>query len=310
MSAIDLVDMKAAAENQGFAKPKKPPAKRLLLPAIVYVAVVTQIPFLITIYLSLQKWNLMRPDQGIAFSGLHNFAAVLSQSYFYKVVWNTTQMTVLSLLICLVLGMVLALLLNRPFIGRGFVRTLIISPFFVMPAVSGIIWKTMFFNPNFGFSAYISRLFGQTPVDWLGQHPLLMIVLMISWQWMPFFMLVLLAGLQSVQHELLEASHLDGATKLQQFHYVIFPHLLRYIEVAMLLGLIFILQAFGEIYVSTSGGPGYASTNLTFLVFRTGFQGWDVGGASAVGVLIVILTLILMTFLFKFLRRVFGGELS
>jgi sorbitol/mannitol transport system permease protein len=287
-----------------------PPTKRLLWPSLIFVGLVTQVPFLVTLYYSFHDWNLMRPDKGISFSGFTNFIKIIRDPAFGQVLKNTFVLTVVSLLLCLVCGMGLALLMNRNFLGKGILRTLLVSPFFIMPAVSGIVWKTMILNPSFGFSSYFTSLLGIQAKDWLGTYPLETIILMVTWQWTPFFMLVLLAGLQSVPEELLEASLLDGATRIHQFFHVIIPHLLRYIEVTALLGLIFIMQTFGEIYVSTSGGPGYASTNLPFYVFRIGFQGWDIGGASAIGVIIVIITTILMTFLFKFLRRTFGGELS
>ncbi|GIM46723.1 sugar ABC transporter permease [Collibacillus ludicampi] len=287
-----------------------PPVKRLLWPSLIFVGIVTQIPFIFTVYYSFHEWNLMRPDKGISFAGFSNFRNIIKDPAFGEILKNTFLLTVVPLLLCLILGMALALLLNRNFFGKGFIRTMLVSPFFVMPAVSGIVWKTMILNPNFGFSSYLASVLGTQPADWLAKYPLEMIMLMVSWQWTPFFMLVLLAGLQSVPGELLEASLLDGASRIHQFFYVIVPHLLRYIEVVALLGLIFIMQTFGEIYVSTAGGPGYTSTNLPFYVYRIGFQGWDVGGASAVGVIIVIITTIFMTLLFKFLRRTFGGELS
>ncbi|RBW69259.1 carbohydrate ABC transporter permease [Bacillus taeanensis] len=290
-------------------KLNEPPVKRLLLPSIIFVAIITQVPFLITIYYSLHDWNIMRPDRGIAFSGLKNFASVLSQPAFYQVLSNTFLLTVSILLVCFILGLTFALLMNRDFFGKGIVRTMFVSPFFVMPTVSAIIWKTMMLNPNFGYSAYFANVFGSAPVDWLSERPLLAIIMIVSWQWIPFFMLILLAGLQSLPHELIEASQLDGANRIQQFMNVTIPHLVRYIEVVVLLGLMFILQVFGEIYVTTSGGPGFASTNLSFFVYRIGFQSWNVGEATAVGVITVILTIIMMLALIKVLRRTFKGEM-
>lgn len=286
------------------------PSRRLLLPAVLFVAVATQIPFLITIFYSLHKWNLMRPDLGRKFAGFANFKQIVSSPNLWTVILNTFVLTAGALIICLALGMLLALLLNRSFFGKGLVRTLLITPFFIMPTVTGIIWKNMLLDPNFGVLAYLSGLLGAQPVEWLTHYPLLTLMAMIAWQWTPFFLLVLLAGLQSVPEDALEASLLDGAGRVGQFFHVTLPHLLRYIEVALLLGIVFILQEFGLIYVTTSGGPGYASTNLSFLVYRSGFQGWDVGEASAVGVMIVIVTVLLMTLLFKLLRRTFRGELT
>ncbi|WP_332698311.1 carbohydrate ABC transporter permease [Halalkalibacter lacteus] len=286
------------------------PIKRLLLPSIIFVAVVTQIPFLLTIYYSLHSWNLMRPDRGITFTGLSNYTKILTEPVFWTVLGNSFVLTAGSLLICLVLGMAFALLMNRDFFGKGIVRTMLVSPFFVMPTVSAIIWKTMILNPNFGFAAYFANLLGMTPVDFLAHYPLQTIIFVVSWMWIPFFMLILLAGLQSLPGELLEASQLDGANIVQQFFYVIIPHLLRYFEVVILLGLMFILQVFGEIFVTTSGGPGFASTNLPFYTYRVGFQSWDIGGAAAVGVITAILTIIIMTFLFFIIRRISREEQS
>lgn len=302
------IDQSPAPKNKRSLN--KPPIKRLLLPSIIFVALITQIPFIVTIYYSLHSWNIMRPDRGIKFNGLNNFADVLMTNAFYKVLGNTFLLTIAVLIICFVVGMSLALLMNRDFFGKGIVRTMIVSSFFVMPTVSAIIWKTMVLNPNFGFSAYFAELLRSTPIDWLAQRPLQAIILIVSWQWIPFFMLILLAGLQSLPQELIEASQLDGANKIQQFVHVVIPHLLRYIEVVLLLGLMFILQVFGEIYVTTAGGPGFASTNLSFYVYRIGFQSWDIGTATAVGVITVILTIILMMALFSLLRKTFKEELS
>ncbi|SHN33899.1 carbohydrate ABC transporter permease [Gracilibacillus kekensis] len=285
-----------------------PPVKRLLLPTVVYLIIATQIPFIVTIYYSFQEWNLMRPDKGVTFTWFTNFIKALSAPSFYEVAMNTLILTTSVLMICFVCGLLLALLMNRNFVGKGIVRTMFISPFFVMPTVSGIIWKTMVYNPSFGFSAYFANVFGVAPYDWFTQNPLLAVIFIISWMWIPFFMLILLAGLQSLPMELIEAAQLDGANRLQQFFNVTIPHLVRYIEVVVLLGLMFILQVFGEIYVTTSGGPGFASTNLSFLVYRTGFQSWDVGGASAIGVITVILTIVMMLLMFKVLRRMFKEE--
>ncbi len=286
----------------------KPPIKRLIWPSAIFLIVMTQIPFLITIYYSFQDWDIMRPDKGISFVGLSNFKKILTDPSFYQVLGNTVILTLSILVICFVLGFAIAMLMNRSFYGKGIIRTMFITPFFVMPTVSAIVWKTLVYNPNFGLSSYFAEVFGQAPIDWLAQHPLLSIIMIVSWMWTPFFMLILLAGLQSLPTELIEAAQLDGANKIQQFFHVTIPHLVRYIEVVILLGLMFILQVFGEIYVTTSGGPGFASTNLSFLVYRTGFQNWDIGKASAVGVITVILTIVMMLFVFKLLRRMFKEE--
>lgn len=305
------IELNSASKFQSSSrKASASPIKRLLWPSIILVALVTQIPFIMTIYYSFLDWNLMRPDKGAKFVWFANFKAIFTGAEFYTVLGNTFILTACTLMLCLVCGLGLALLMNRDFLGKGLLRTIFVAPFFVMPAVAGIVWKTAILNPNFGITAYFAGLMGQDAVDFLGSYPLQTIIALVSWQWIPFFMLIILAGLQSVPKDAMEAGMIDGASIFQRFIYVVLPHLLRYIEVAMLLGLLFIMQTFGEIYVTTSGGPGYSSTNLPFYVYRVGFKGWDIGGASAIGVVIVIITLLLLNYLFKFLRRTFRGELS
>jgi len=274
------------------------------------VAIMTQIPFIVTIYYSLQNWNILRPALGRHFVGLSNFLTVFTSSDFLGVLLNTFILTITSMILCLILGLSFALLMNRNFFAKGLVRTMFVSPFFIMPAVAGIVWKTLVYNPSFGMTSYMAHVFGTQPVEWLSGHPLTAIIIIVTWQWSPFFMLVLLAGLQSLPSDQLEASELDGASKWQQLYYVILPHLMRYFEVVTMLGLIFILQIFGQIYVTTSGGPGYASTNMNFLTYRRAFQDWNIGLASSVGVIAVILKIIVMMLLFTVLRRRFKEELS
>lgn len=286
------------------------PVKRLIWPAAAFVAIMTQIPLVVTIYYSLQDWDILQPLKGITFAGLSNYIKTLTNASSLEAILNTFILTISSMILCLIFGMAFALLLNRNFFAKGLVRTLIVSPFFVMPTVAGIVWKTLVYNPNFGFTGYLSHVFGGSSVQWLSHHPLISIIIIITWEWAPFFMLVLLAGLQSLPDDQLEASELDGASKFQQLIYVVIPHLLGYIEIVVMLGLMFILQIFGEIYVTTTGGPGYASTNMNFLTYRRAFQDWQIGEASAVGVITVILTIIMMLFLFMILRRRFKEELS
>lgn len=290
-------------------KKRKEPYMRLIFPGIIVVGILTQIPFLGTLYLSFFHWNILRPDEGMQFIGFGNFAAILSDPNFYKSVLNTVVITVSALVICLVLGMVFALLMNREFFGRGFVRSLIITPFFMMSAVASIIWKDIIFDPSFGLFAWIMRQVGMHPISIAQSDPKFLVILIIAWRWTPFFMLILLAGLQSFPDEVAESSQLDGANARQRFFNFVVPHLMRYIEVAVFLGLIFILQTFGTIYVSTQGGPGYSSTNLSYLVYRAQVQDFQYGYASSVSVLFVILAVVGLSFLFKNIRNRFGETL-
>jgi sorbitol/mannitol transport system permease protein len=275
----------------------------LSLPAILVVAVVTQAPILATLGLSLIRWIVIRPDLGITFIGLDNYAELFSSRDFYEVVLNTDVITVVSLAVCTALGILFGLMLNHDFPGVNIVRTLIISPFFVMDAVAGIVWRTMLLNSSFGWNGYFASLLGVGPFDFFGVHSLLTITVLIVWQWTPFFVLILLAGFQNIPPEILDSARVDGIGWLKELVFIRLPVIMNHIEVAVLLGLIFVLKAFGLIFVTTRGGPGYSSANLPYYVYKTAFLGWDVGHAAAVAVVTVAITLIAIVALFRWFRR-------
>ncbi len=278
-------------------------SRLLSLPAIIVVAVVTQAPILATLGLSLVRWIVVRPDLGITFIGLDNYADIFTSRDFYEVVLNTVVITVASLAICTVLGILFGLMLNRDFPGVNIVSTLIISPFFVMDAVAGIVWRTIILNSSFGWNGYFATLFGVKPFDFFGVHSLLTIVILIVWQWTPFFVLIILAGFQNIEPEIMDSARVDGTGWLRELLFIRLPVIMNHIEVAVLLGLIFVLKVFGLIFVTTRGGPGYSSSNLPYYVYRTAFLGWDVGHAAAVAVVTVVVTLLAIMALFRWFRR-------
>jgi sorbitol/mannitol transport system permease protein len=203
------------------------------------------------------------------------------------------------LLITVIGGIALALLIDQPIFGQGIVRILVISPFFVMPPVAALVWKNMIMHPQYGVFADIATVFGLHPIDWFGQHPLLSIVIIVAWQWLPFATLILLTALQSLDGEQKEAAEMDGAGFVSRFIYLTLPHMARAITVVILIQTIFLLSVYAEILVTTNGGPGYASTNLPFLIYRTALLGYDVGGASAGGIIAVVLANIVALFLMR-----------
>ncbi len=275
----------------------------LTLPAIVIVAVVTQAPILVTLGLSLVRWIVVRPDLGITFIGLSNYAEIFSSRDFYEVVGNTVLITVVSLAVCTILGILFGLMLANDFPGVNVVRTLIISPFFVMDAVAGIVWRTTMLNSSFGFNAYIAALLGVKPLDFFGAWSLFTIIILIVWQWTPFFVLIILAGFQSIPVEVMDSARVDGTGWLRELVSIRIPVIMNHIEVAVLLGLIFVLKVFGLIFVTTRGGPGYSSANLPFYVYKVAFLGWDVGHGAAVAIVTVVITLLAITALFRWFRR-------
>jgi polyol transport system permease protein len=278
----------------------------LTLPAIIVVAVVTQVPMLFTLGLSFVKWIVVRPDLGRTFVGLDNYITVLSSAEFYEVVLNTFIITAGSLVLCTIIGVLFGLMLNRDFPGVNVVRTLIIAPFFIMDAVAGIVWKTLMLNSSFGFNAYFAKMFEIKPYDFLGAHSLSTIVMLVVWQWAPFFVLIILSGLQGISEEIMDSAKVDGANWFRELFSIRLPAIINHIEVAILLGLVFILKVYGLIFVTTSGGPGFSSANLPYYVYKVAFLSWDVGRAAAVAVVTVIITLFAIMALFQWFQRRFS----
>ena len=207
------------------------------------------------------------------------------------------------LLITVVFGILLALLLDQPMWGQGFVRILVIAPFFVMPTVSALVWKNMLMDPVNGIFAHLWRFFGAEPVAWLQDASLGSIIVLVSWQWLPFATLILLTATQSLDSEQLEAAEMDGAGALSRFYHIMVPHLSRAITVVILIQTIFLLSIFAEILVTTNGGPGTASTNLTYLIYMQSLLQFDVGGGSAGGVVAIILANIVAIFLMRMIGK-------
>jgi sorbitol/mannitol transport system permease protein len=286
-----------SARSEGWAR------RAPLLPALVFTIVVTQIPFLLTLYYSFQSWNLVRPGSR-HFVGFENYAAVFADSQFRSVVLNTVIMTLGSVLIAVVLGLLLALLLNRHFIGRGVVRTLLVTPFLITPVAAALLWKTTLLDPTYGL---INFVLGGRTIDWVSQYPLASVMAALVWQWTPFMMLLLLAGLQSQPGDQIEAARVDGAGAWAIFVELTLPHLRRFLELGIVLGAIYLVNTFDAVYMITQGGPGTASANLPFYIYQRAFLGFDIGQSAAMGVVVVILTIIVATFALRLVFRSFGA---
>jgi sorbitol/mannitol transport system permease protein len=274
----------------------------MLAPAVVTLFLWMIVPLVMTIYFSLIRYNLMQPDQS-GFAGLSNFEFFVTDPSFTTSVVNTVLLLGSVILITVVGGVALALLIDEPFPGRGIVRLLLISPFFVMPTVNALMWKHMMMNPIYGVLAQVWQFFGAEPVDWLTDWPLFSVIVMVSWQWLPFATLIFMTALQSMSREQLEAARMDGATYLQQLRYLMLPHLGRSIAVVVMIELIFLLSVFAEIYTTTGGGPGDASTNVAFLIFKQALLNFDAGVASAGALFAVLLANIAAIFLIRMVGK-------
>jgi sorbitol/mannitol transport system permease protein len=277
-----------------------------LLPALVFTIIITQLPFLLTLWYSLESWSLVRPGSQ-HFVGLANYIDVFRDSEFWTTALNTVVMTVGTVLIAMVIGVGLALLLDRKFLGRGIVRTLLITPFLVMPVAAALVWKTVMLDATFGIVNFLLRPFGIGHFDWLSKFPLGSVMIDLIWQWTPFMMLLVLAGLQSQPKDILEAASTDGARPLAIFRELTLPHLRRYIELGIVLGAIYIVNEFDAIYMMTQGGPGISSANLPFYIYQRAFLGFQVGQAAAMGVIVVIMTIVIATFALRLIFKTFSG---
>lgn len=275
-----------------------------LLPALIFTIALTQLPFLITIWYSLRSWNLLNEDSD-RFVGLRNYLAIFTDSTFRGAALNSILYTLACVLFALILGMIFALLLDRAFLGRGLARTLLITPFLIMPVASAMLWSVSMFNPSYGLVNWTIGLVGIDPVDWTSQMPRISVIVALVWQWTPFMMLLLLAGLQSQPRDVLEAARVDGASKIQSFVLIRLPHMRRYIELCVLLGAIYVVNTFDQIYLMTAGGPGTQSANLPFYIYQRAFLGFDVGQAAAMGVVVVIGTIIIATWALRLMFKSF-----
>ncbi len=277
-------------------------ARLMISPAVVLLLGWMLIPLAMTIYFSFLRFNLLQPGTE-SFTGFTNYYFFLTDPSFWDAIRNTLTLVIGVLAITVIGGVLLALLLDQPMWGQGIVRVLVIAPFFVMPTVSALIWKNMFMNPVNGLFAFLAKSVGLQPLDFLGQAPMASIILIVSWQWLPFATLILLTALQSLDTEQLEASEMDGAGSLNRFIYIVMPHLARAITVVILILTIFLLSIFAEILVTTNGGPGTATTNLTYLVYTQSLLQFDVGGGSAGGVVAIILANIVAIFLMRMIGK-------
>jgi sorbitol/mannitol transport system permease protein len=299
------------AQRWAFLRSQRVASIALLAPALLYLALLTQAPFVLTLWYSLHRWILTSPELGHAWVGIENFRYEVTQDPIFRTALvNTLEITAAIVGGSLLLGLAFAVLLNRTFPLRGVARSLMIAPFFVMPTVNAVVQKNLFLNPIFGLVNWVSTSLGFNRVDWLAVHPKFSIIAMAAWEWAPFMMLILLAGLQGISEEVREAARIDGAGPITEFRRITLPLLGPYLELAVLLGMIYILQLFGEIYVATQGGPGTETTTIPYYVYQTISQANDVGTSSAQGVLAIVFTSIIAALLLRLLTRTFRRGLT
>ncbi len=314
----------AAATARGSTASTSPPSRKAmnkagdwarrapLMPALVFLIIVTQLPFVATLVISFMRWNSLDPTNR-GFAGVNNYRNVFQDAALRQSVINTVVLTVVVVVVSVILGMIVALLLDRTFRGRGIVRTLMIAPFLIMPVAAALVWKHALLNPEYGlFNGILTNIWGlfgsSSPpqIDWITRFPMASVEATLIWQWTPFMMLILLAGLQSRSGEAIEASRVDGATAWKAFWFITLPHMRQYIELASLLGSIYIVQNFDAVFTVTAGGLGTA--NLPYTIYQLFFAAHDYGQASAAGVVVVIGSILIATFALRVVSSLFKEE--
>ena len=280
-----------------------------LLPALGVVLLVTQLPFALTLYYSLQRWNLVstRPAR---FVWLANFVDAFFDPTFLLAIANTGIMTAAVVVSSILFGGFLAVGLNRDFPGRSVARTLAITPFFLMPVAAALFWKTGIYDPTFGILGWATEALGIGRISWISQYPRLSIVIITAWQWSAFSLIILIAGLQSFPIEVAEAAQVDGARRLYVFRKLVLPHLRPFIELTGFLVAMYVLENFAAISTLTNGGPAYATTNLSFYVYIEAFSAFDLGRASAFGMITLLIAIVLVVPMLRIVSGIFkeGGR--
>ena len=277
-------------------------ARLMVAPSVILLFIWMIVPLAMTLFFSFRLYRLLSPDR-TGWVGFNNYVWFLNSPDFWLAIWNTLALVGGVLVITVVLGILIALLIDQPVKGQGVLRILVIAPFFVMPPVAASIWENLFMHPQNGLFAAISRGFGAEPILFLEQHPMPSVIAIVAWEWLPFATLILLTAMQSLSSEQLEAAEMDGASAFSRFRYIILPHLTRAITAVVLIQTIFLLGIFGEIYTTTQGGPGSASTTLPYMIFKQAIVAKDIGRAAAGGIIAVILANIVAVFLMRGLGK-------
>ncbi|CAD0184661.1 Trehalose transport system permease protein SugA [Ruegeria sp. THAF57] len=275
-------------------------ARLMMAPAVVLLLGWMLVPLTMTLYFSFKKYLPLRGGD-LGWVGIDNYVRFVSSSSFWPAVQATLVIVGGVLIITVILGILLAMLLDQPMWGQGIVRILVIAPFFVMPTVSALVWKNMFMDPVNGLLAHLWGFFGAEPISWLSEASMTSIIIIVSWQWLPFATLILLTAIQSLDSEQLEAAEMDGAPVLKRFYHIILPHLSRAITIVILIQTIFLLSIFAEIFVTTGGAFG--TRTLTYLIFQRVLESQNVGLGSAGGVYAIILANIVAIFLMRIVGK-------
>ena len=273
-------------------------ARMMVAPSVIVLFIWMIVPLVMTIWYSFRVYRLLSPERN-GWAGVNNYTWFFNSPDFWLAISNTLLLVGGVLAITIIFGILIALLIDQPVWGQGPLRILVISPFFVMPPVAASIWENLFMHPQNGMFASMAQGLGMKPILFLESYPMSSVIFIVSWEWLPFATLILLTALQSLSSEQLEAAEMDGASAVSRFRYIVLPHMTRAITVVVLIQTIFLLGIFGEIFTTTQGGPGSASTTLPYMIYKQAVIAKDIGRAAAGGIIAVILANIVAYFLMR-----------
>jgi multiple sugar transport system permease protein len=278
-------------------------------PCVAVLLAVSIFPFLYSLWLSFNKWELGMGQRSPTFAWFANYAHLFTDHRFWGSMENMAQVLVFGVGAQFLIGLGLALLLDRPFRGRSWVTTLFLLPMMICPVVVGCNWK-MIYHYSYGPLNHILRIIGiEEGLNWLGSTHLALpsIIIADSWEWVPFMMIVLLAGLQSIPEALYEAAKVDGASRWQEFWYITLPSLKTIIIIAILIRMMDTFKLFDLVVLLTQGGPASASETISFYNYLTGFKFFNMGYAASLAYIQLAVIIVIATFFLRFLRKGEGG---
>lgn len=278
----------------------------LLLPALIIILLLTVYPLVSVAYISFFYYDYIGGTK--QFVGIDNYTRLANDLFFLVSIRNTVVFSLLATLSQVVLGLLLAILFNREFLGRRLIIPLMIFPMLLSTMVVSAIWRA-WFHFDYGFLNNLLRALGLSGVRWLFDPDIALysIVLVDLWQWTPMVLLILLAGLQSIPRENYEAAQLDGASGLQAFRYITLPLLQGHIFLAALLRTVDSFRLFDKVHALTGGGPGIATETIATYIYREGFRFFNLGQASAASMVMLALACGLSA---VYIRKVLRGQVQ
>jgi len=276
-------------------------------PGLIVLVLVVLFPLLFTIFTSLFEYTLVRPGYD-TFVGIDNYRNALEENYFGESIVVTVKFVIAVVLLEFLIGFTVALMLNAVTRFKNVYYPILLMPLLINPVVVAQIWR-MFLHPELGIVNYLggpifSVLFGTPKVNWLGDPAIAFwtVVMVDIWHQVSFMIILLLAGLSALPKEPYEAARMDGASTLQSFFHITLPLMRPVIAVTLLIRLIFAIKTFDLIFIMTRGGPGTATDLISYFIYRSAFYGLDIGQASAISVILLVVVLALTAYLYRYMR--------